>query len=101
MKDKINNSPKAFELEQNFPHPFNPGTKISYNRVKVQNLDMVMVSMRVDDILGREVVVLVNEEKLIGTYTTTWKAPSYASEVCFYRIKAGAFHQTKMMISQR
>jgi hypothetical protein len=92
------NIPEAFVLFQNYPNPFNPTTTISYNLVKVQNLDKVMVSLRVYDMLGREVATLVNGQKPAGTYTLQWNAANLPSGVYFYRLQTGTFTETKKLV---
>jgi len=85
--------PKKFELSQNYPNPFNPTTRIEYSISSKQ-----FVTLKVYDILGREVTTLVNEEKSAGSYEVTFNAGNLASGVYIYTIKAGAFYQTKKLI---
>jgi subtilisin family serine protease len=96
--------PAGFELSQNYPNPFNPETTISY---KLQASSQV--SLKVYDVLGREVATLVNEFKQAGNYTVSFNvetrhASSLPSGVYFYRLqgytpgRASAFIQTKKMI---
>jgi len=91
------NTPATYSLSQNYPNPFNPSTVISY-QLPVSGV----VSLKIYDILGREVSTLVNEEKPAGRYEVnfpaTGGASSLASGVYFYQIKAGSFVQTKKMI---
>lgn len=83
-----------FTLSQNYPNPFNPSTVISY-RLPV----IGFVTLKVYDILGREVATLVNEEKPAGEYEVEFSAKGEsASGVYFYQLKAGEFSQTKKMI---
>ena len=101
------NIPQKFLLSQNYPNPFNPVTIIKYQIPAVvpnqpdgktgegKNL---MVSLKVYDILGREVTTLVNEEKPAGIYEVRFNAGSLASGVYFYQLRAGSFIQTKKMI---
>ncbi len=88
----INSIPKVYALNQNFPNPFNPSTKISYQISKSE-----FVSLKVYDILGNEVSTLVNEKKSPGNYEINFDASSLSSGVYFYQIKAGNFVQTKKM----
>jgi hypothetical protein len=83
----------GFELSQNFPNPFNPSTIIQYG-IKERS----SVELRLYDILGAQVVVLVNEEQEAGYYKVNFNAGSLASGIYFYRIQAGDFIQTKKMI---
>jgi hypothetical protein len=88
--------PHAFKLEQNYPNPFNPSTTIRY-QVPTQS----HVTLKVFDVLGREVATLVNEAKEPGTYTVQWDAAGVSSGVYFYRLKAGDFVQTRRMMVMR
>ncbi len=85
--------PVDYSLSQNYPNPFNPSTKITYSVASLSN-----VILKVYDILGREVVTLVNEEKPAGRYEVSFNASSLASGVYFYQIKAGDFVQTKKLM---
>jgi photosystem II stability/assembly factor-like uncharacterized protein len=89
-----NNIPTVFNLYQNFPNPFNPTTKIKYDLPKNVN-----VTIKVYDIIGREVVTLVsNEFKKAGSYEVNWNASNYASGVYIYRIQGGDYVSTKKMV---
>ena len=88
--------PKQFSLSQNYPNPFNPTTIIEY-----QVSSSKKVSLKVYDILGREVRSLVNEVKAPGNYEVTFDASRLASSVYFYRLTAEEFVQTKKMILLR
>jgi predicted GH43/DUF377 family glycosyl hydrolase len=92
--------PKAFSLDQNFPNPFNPSTTIKYQIPASLNPSKggTLVTLKVYDILGSEVVTLVNEEKPVGTYEITWSAANLPSGVYFYQLKAGSYVDTKKMI---
>ena len=85
--------PKEYNLYQNFPNPFNPSTTI---RFSVTNSDLVRI--KVYDILGREVMTLVNEIKQPGSYEVQFDATGLASGIYLYRIESGSFIQTKKMI---
>jgi hypothetical protein len=84
---------REYRLEQNFPNPFNPSTKIKYS-VPQQS----QVKIKVFDILGNEIETLVNEEKPVGTYKLTWYAENLPSGIYFYQLQAGDFIQTKKMV---
>jgi len=77
------NIPSSFSLEQNFPNPFNPDTKIKYS---IQHSSRVEI--KVFDILGTEIETLVNEEKPVGTYELTWNADNLPSGVYFFTLQA-------------
>ena len=94
----ISTIPQTFELMQNYPNPFNPTTVISYQISAVSN-----VSLKVYDILGREVATLVNEEKEAGTYNAEWNAIGIPSGVYFYHLNVHShgeliFSQVKKML---
>jgi ligand-binding sensor domain-containing protein len=85
--------PGKYSLEQNYPNPFNPSTQINYELSKLSK-----VSLKVYDLLGREVANLVNEQQSAGPHTVTWEASPLATGVYFYRLEAGSFVQTKKML---
>jgi Tol biopolymer transport system component len=85
--------PRTYSLEQNFPNPFNPSTKIKYSIPQSSN-----VVIKVFDILGNEIETLVNEEITAGKYELTWYAENLPSGVYFYQLTAGDFVETKKMI---
>ncbi|MBK6914153.1 MAG: T9SS type A sorting domain-containing protein [Ignavibacteriales bacterium] len=84
---------KEFSLKQNYPNPFNPSTVISYSLPQKE-----FVTIKVIDILGREVATLVNEVKPAGKFEVEFDASSLASGVYVYRIKAGSFTTSKKML---
>jgi len=85
--------PSGFKLMQNYPNPFNPSTVISY-----QLPSSVSVSLKVFDILGREVEILVSERQSAGNHSAKFNAASLPSGVYFYRLDAGAYHDTKKLL---
>lgn len=89
-------SPRSYNLAQNYPNPFNPTTTISYSIPERSNVKLVVY-----DILGNEVVTLVNEEKDRGVYSVTFDASGLVSGVYFYRIQAGSFNEVKKMLLVR
>ena len=88
--------PNRFALEQNYPNPFNPTTNIGF-----QVSGFGFVSLKVYDILGREVATLVNEKKPAGKYSVIWNPSSMSSGVYFYRLEAGSFVETKKLLLLR
>jgi hypothetical protein len=89
-------TPKEFALLQNYPNPFNPRTVI-----KFQLPSSRFVTLRVYDLLGREVATLVNEEKPPGDYQVAWDASSMASGVYLYRLSTTDFVQTRKLVLLR
>ncbi|MDP2207601.1 MAG: T9SS type A sorting domain-containing protein [Bacteroidota bacterium] len=85
--------PLHFNLEQNYPNPFNPSTIIRYDIPENGH-----VKLSVYDILGREVAILVNENKKVGKYEVEWNASKYPSGVYFYRLIAESFSNTKRIV---
>jgi Secretion system C-terminal sorting domain len=85
--------PAKFELEQNYPNPFNPSTKIRFTVPEAG-----LVTMKVYNLLGQEVAILVNEEQAAGVYEVTFDAAQLPSGIYFYSINAGDFVATKKMI---
>jgi photosystem II stability/assembly factor-like uncharacterized protein len=81
-----------FELYQNYPNPFNPVTNIQYDLPK-----NVFVSVKIYDLLGREIKTLVNEYKNAGSYIVNFNGSELSSGIYFYRIQAGSFVQVKRM----
>ena len=86
--------PASYTLSQNYPNPFNPTTNIKYSLTKESQ-----VSLKVFDILGREVETLVNLNQKAGSYAVNFNASKLASGVYIYRLQAGDFIQSmKMML---
>lgn len=88
--------PLDFVLEQNFPNPFNPTTTISYS-IPSDNF----VSIKLYDVLGNEVITLVNEQKQAGRYEMLFNASNIASGVYYYQINSGSFTQTRKLMLLR
>lgn len=86
-------APSSYSLTQNYPNPFNPITNISFS-IPVEGL----VKLKVFDLTGREVAVLVNELKTPGNYNVSFNGSTLSSGVYFYRIEAGSFVETKRML---
>ncbi len=85
--------PSNYSLEQNYPNPFNAGTTIKYQLSHSAN-----VTLKIYDVLGREVATLVNTKQLPGNYEYPWSGQSLASGIYFYRLTAGDVHLQKKMI---
>ena len=87
------NLPERFSLSQNYPNPFNPTTTISFVLPTRS-----FVSLKVFDMLGREVSTIVSGELQAGSYTQRWNAANMASGVYFYRLQAGTYSETKKLL---
>jgi len=85
--------PKNFNLYQNYPNPFNPTTNIQYDLPKDN-----FVSIKVYDLLGKQIAELVNEYKQAGSYLVSFDASKLASGIYFYKIETREFVQTKRML---
>jgi hypothetical protein len=85
--------PAAMALEQNYPNPFNPETAIRYSLIAGNQ-----VRLSVFDLLGREVAILVNENKPAGTHAVRWNADTFPSGIYAYRLTAGGSSGVKRMI---
>ena len=91
---EANNVPKVYALMQNYPNPFNPTTTIQYDLPKASH-----VTLRVYDVLGREVATLVDGIQAASSYRLQWNATAYASGVYFYRIQAQSQDGSKSFTS--
>ncbi|MGD1045167.1 MAG: endo-1,4-beta-xylanase [Bacteroidota bacterium] len=93
VEETVSRIPSHYELEQNFPNPFNPATSIRYDISKTSQ-----VTLKVFDILGRQVQTLVNTMQAPGQYTVTFTGQNLASGIYFYRFEAGTFTETKKLM---
>ena len=89
----INSKNLSYNLFQNYPNPFNPTTKIKYS---IPTKDYIVIKLF--DILGNEVITLVNEEKFAGNYEINFNGGNLSSGVYFYRMQAGSFISTKKFV---
>jgi hypothetical protein len=101
VKSTVSEFPRGLQLQQNFPNPFNPMTAIRYTIPGSTSIHAATVSLRVYDLLGRTVTVLVNEEQSSGSYSVTWDASGMAGGVYFYRLQAGGYSETRRMLLLR
>jgi len=93
--------PDKFYLYQNYPNPFNPVTKIKFDVAQHTPYPLSRgenVSLKVYDILGKEVQILVNEEQRPGTYEVTFDGSNFPSGVYFYRMISGDFSDIKKLL---
>ncbi|MCP5064552.1 MAG: T9SS type A sorting domain-containing protein [Ignavibacteriae bacterium] len=96
ITDRNSKIPMNFSLSQNYPNPFNPTTTIKYEIPTLKNLNNV--SLKVYDILGKEVTTLVNKQQKSGSYEVNFDASKLSSGVYYYQLKSGDFIETKKMI---
>ena len=82
-----------FRISQNYPNPFNPSTTIEYQIPQAS-----FVTIKVYDVLGKEVVTLVNEVKPAGIHEVNFEPKNLTSGLYLYKIKAGSFEQTRKML---
>ena len=93
VDDNLSSLPNKFILEQNYPNPFNPSTKISYTLPQSG-----FVQLKLFDVLGKEVAILVNNEQNAGNYKVNFNAVGLSSGVYFYTLQSGNFKKSKKMI---
>lgn len=92
VSSKTNNAPSFYSLNQNYPNPFNPVTNITFS-LPLESY----VTLKVYDVLGKEVAALVNEKLNRGNYSRQFNASGLSSGVYFYRLQAGSFTETKRL----
>jgi hypothetical protein len=97
VEEKIGQGlPTQYVLEQNYPNPFNPATRIIFYIPGNQ-----LVTLKIFDLLGREIAVLINEQRQTGVHSVNWNASGFPSGVYFYRLQAGSFTETKKLVLLR
>ncbi len=96
VEDAQTERPSHFSLHQNYPNPFNPTTVITFTLPSRS-----LVSLKVFDVLGREVAILLAGELPAGPYSASWDPNGAASGVYFYRLQAGTFTETKKLVLLR
>lgn len=90
---QVNSFASEYKLMQNYPNPFNPETKI-----KFQIKESGFVSLKIYDILGKEISSLVNEDLKSGEYEINWNAEKYSSGIYFFKLEANKFSEIKKMM---
>lgn len=90
---QLSSIPSDYKLFQNYPNPFNPSTNI-----KFQIPGNSFITVKIFDVLGREVETLLNEPLSAGTFEINWNAADFPSGIYFYKLTAGDFSDTKRMI---
>ncbi|MCX6162959.1 MAG: T9SS type A sorting domain-containing protein, partial [Ignavibacteriae bacterium] len=88
--------PTDYSVSQNYPNPFNPSTKINFALPKSG-----LVTLKIYDVLGREVATLINEIKNAGSYSVDFNASALSSGMYFYRLESNGFKDTKKMMLVR
>ena len=91
-------SPAQFTLEQNYPNPFNPTTTIKFSIPGEETTRRVVCTLKIYNILGREVATLVNEQKAPGNYEVTFNGSKLASGMYFYKLSVGNFNDVKKFV---
>ncbi len=89
-----------YKLSQNYPNPFNPTTIINYS-IGSKNGSTEFVSLKVFDVLGREVATLVNQHQNVGSYSVEFNSAKLTSGVYFYELRTDNFHQINKMILEK
>ena len=92
-EEKSSSTPGAFALYQNYPNPFNPSTTISFSLPS-----KAFVSLKVFDVLGRKISILVSEELTEGNHSCQWNAVNVPSGIYFYRLQAGTLTKTMKLV---
>jgi hypothetical protein len=87
------NVSEEFYLSQNYPNPFNPTTSIGYG---IPTNDLVTI--KVFDLLGREITTLIEEKQTKGDHSVSWNATSFTSGIYFCRLQSGKFTKTKKLL---
>ena len=93
MDSSTQGAPANYLLAQNYPNPFNSTTKIEFSILKLS-----LITLKIFDILGREVATLVNEEKPAGSYNVEFNGSSFSSGIYFYKIQAESYSSIKKMV---
>lgn len=87
-----NDLPESYSLSQNYPNPFNPSTRIRFNLPQTD-----LVSLKIYDMLGREIAVLLNKVMNAGSHEVIFEGSSFSSGIYIYKLNAGFFTETKKM----
>jgi len=93
LSESFDIQPEDYSLSQNYPNPFNPSTMIKYSIPEKSH-----ITIKIYNVLGSEVAVLVNEEKPAGSYEVNFNAADLSSGVYYYTISAGKYNETRKMI---
>lgn len=93
VKNRLNNLPTSFSLQQNFPNPFNPTTTIDYSLPKSE-----FVTIKLYDAIGREIKTLVKGQKTAGNYSMQFNGSNLSSGIYFYRMQSGNYVETRKLL---
>lgn len=93
VKNNTAEIPGSYKLEQNYPNPFNPSTNIKFS-IPVKGI----VKLKIFDVLGKEVAVLLNKEMNAGNYNVDFNGAKLSSGVYFYKLETEAFTDVKRML---
>ncbi len=93
VKENVVKTPSDYRLNQNYPNPFNPSTTISF-ALPFRSL----VSLKIFDMLGREVATIISQEMSAGNYSKQWNATNVSSGIYYYRLQAGTYIETKKLV---
>lgn len=85
--------PSKYSLNQNYPNPFNPSTSIQFDLPRAG-----FATLKIYDILGKEIASLINETRPAGSYTVSWNAQNMPSGMYFYKLTSGGFTQVRKMM---
>jgi len=91
--EELSESPKTFQLDQNYPNPFNPVTTISFSLLHSE-----YSSLKIFDLMGREIATLVSKNLTAGNYSFEWDASNQPSGVYFYRLQSGQYSATRKLL---
>ena len=87
---------RTSDLFQNYPNPFNPTTTIGF-----QVPEPCLISLKIYNLLGKEMATLIHERKASGAYTAEWNAEDFPSGMYIYQLKAGTFTETRKLVLQK
>jgi hypothetical protein len=96
LESALGNLPNAIYLSQNYPNPFNPSTKIEFTLPKSEH-----TTLKVFNILGKEVSTLVSKKLNQGNHTYTFDGKNLASGIYYYQLVAGEYREVRKMILLR
>jgi len=96
VKNDVVREIDKMHLLQNYPNPFNPSTTISFSLPRRS-----FVTLKIYDVIGREIATIVSEELSAGNYSRSWNASNMSNGVYFYRLQADQFSETKKLFLLR